>query len=359
MKICFLAPADNYHTQKWCRYFVSRNHTVDVISLVDAQIDNVKVHSLNCGISSTSSDIKKLQYLSYSSKVKEIINSIQPDIINAHYATSYGMLAALAVPNQFILSVWGTDIFEFPKKSIFHKKYLKFVLSKSKYIFATSNALGKELNLYTSKESYITPFGVDMDLFNPNKKTDLNTNEFTIGLAKPINRKYGIDCLIEALSIIKEKHPNISINTRIAGDGPMKKKYQQLANDKNVSVQWLGFIPQDQVAKEYANMDVAIFPSNSESYSVSTIEAEACGTPVIISNVPGLLETTVPNISSIVFDKGDASKLANCIINLYNNPQKINKMGIKAREYVVQKYEYNKCFDYIENIFLKMKTTKM
>ena len=182
----------------------------------------------------------------------------------------------------------------------------------------------------------------------------MKNKKFTIGLAKPINRRYGIDCLIDALSIIKDKYPDISITTRIAGDGPMQESYAKLANNKGIPIQWLGFIPQNQVAREYANMDMAIFPSRTESFSVSTIEAEACGIPVIVSNVPGLMETTLPNVSSIVFDKGNASELASSIIDLYSNPQKMKEMGIKGREYVLDKYEYNKCFNNIENLFLNI-----
>ncbi|MCR5185527.1 MAG: glycosyltransferase family 4 protein [Clostridia bacterium] len=354
MKICFLAPANNYHTQKWCKYFVSKGHQVDVISLSDAQIDNVNVHSLDCKVSAYSSDISKIQYLRYASKVKRIINDINPDIINAHYATSYGMLAALSVPNNFILSVWGTDIFEFPKKSIIHKAYLKYVLNKSKYVFSTSNALAKELALYTDKKSYITPFGVDMTLFNPNKKRTGANEDFTIGIVKPINDKYGIDYLINSLSIIKNKYPGTIIKTKIAGDGPLKHSYEKLALEKKVSVEWLGFISQEQVATEYANMDIAVFPSNVESFGVSTIEAEASGIPVIVSNVPGLLETTIPNESSIVVESKNPSELAEAIMSLYNNPDLRKKMGTKGREYVLEKYEYNKCFENIENTLFEI-----
>ena len=149
MKICFLAPANNYHTKKWCEYFVNNGHTVDVISFVDGQIDNVNVHFINCGVKTTDNDLKKIKYLFNKRKVKKIIKVINPDIINAHYATSYGMVAALCNIKKYILSVWGTDVYEFPRKSFVHKMYFKYLLKKSPYIFSTSKAMAEELKKYT------------------------------------------------------------------------------------------------------------------------------------------------------------------------------------------------------------------
>ena len=111
MKICLLALANNYHTQKWCEYFWQKGHQVEVISFVKGEIDGVRVHYIDCKVNTNDSDFKKIKYLFKYKKVRKIINQINPDIINAHYATSYGMVAALAVPHNFICSVWGSDIY--------------------------------------------------------------------------------------------------------------------------------------------------------------------------------------------------------------------------------------------------------
>ena len=49
MKICFLAPANNYHTQKWCGWFLRQGYEVHVVSFIDAQIQGVVVHWVNSG----------------------------------------------------------------------------------------------------------------------------------------------------------------------------------------------------------------------------------------------------------------------------------------------------------------------
>lgn len=349
MKICFLAPANNYHTKKWCEYFKSKGYEVHVISFIDDNIEDVSVHYIKTNVKTDDSDLKKIKYLSSIKKVKKIVKEIKPDIINAHYATSYGMVAALC-KFKFILSVWGSDVYNFPKKSFIHKLYFKYILKKASYIFSTSNAMEKELKKYTSKKIYITPFGVKMDLFNPNKKNNRYKKYFTIGTVKSLKEKYGIKYIIEAASILNKDIPNLKVI--IAGSGNQELELKKLAKNKNVDVDFLGTITQEEAATLWANLDVAIIPSieDSESFGVSAIEAEASCVPVVVTNVPGLLETTSPD-SRMVVQKKNAEQISNCIKELYSNSKLKQSLGKKGREYVLDNYEYNKCFKHIEKLF--------
>ena len=81
MKILFLAPANNYHTQKWCGYFVSKGYEVHVISFFPGEIEGVTVHFLDCGVNWQQSDRKKLKYLLKTPKIRHIVAEIAPDII--------------------------------------------------------------------------------------------------------------------------------------------------------------------------------------------------------------------------------------------------------------------------------------
>ena len=151
MKLCFLAPANNYHTQKWCNYFVKKGYEVHVISFINAKINGAKVHWIDSKAEYNHSDAKKMKYLAQRGKVKKLVKKISPDIIHVHYASSYGTVAAISGLNNYILSVWGSDIYEFPQKSFFHKMLLKFSLKRAKYLFSTSKAMAQEGRKYTKK----------------------------------------------------------------------------------------------------------------------------------------------------------------------------------------------------------------
>lgn len=355
MKICFIAPANNYHTRKWCTWFQSKGHEVDVVSFTNATIENVTVHWINSGVEVYESDGKKIKYLLQFVKVSKLIKEIKPDIINVHYATSYGTVAALSGIKKYVLSVWGSDIYQFPQKSIFNKMMLKYSLWRASYLFSTSTAMAEEGRKYTDKPFEITPFGVDMDLFSPKKRNRIEDGTFVIGTVKSLTPKYGIDYLLKAVSIVRHENLNIPMQLRIAGKGSCAEEYKKLADKLEVAdiTTWLGFVSQEQAAQEWSNMDLAIIFSSaeSESFGVSAVEAQACEVPVIISDIPGLMEATAPGSSSMVVPRMDEQALADAILVMYNNEQRRNMFGKNGRKYVKEKYELEFCFRKIEQLF--------
>ena len=357
MRICFIGPANSAHIIKWCKWFCANGHEVHVISFVPHQIEGVVVHSINININTGGSDLHKLRYLFTGSRIRKIVSDIQPDIVNVHYATSYGMAAALSGIPWYVLSVWGADIYDFPQKSIFHKILLCYSLKKAKYIFSTSNAMAIEAKKYTKKGIEVTPFGVDMNLFNPVKRNRENTEDFVVGTIKALSDKYGIRYILEAVASIKNEGV-IPIRLRIAGKGPQEQEYRKLANELNIEdvTTWLGFIDQEHAAIEWANMDVAIIPSTleSESFGVSAVEAEASGTAVIISDIPGLMEATSPGVSSLVVKRNSADEIAESIKQLYSKPELLESLGNNGRKYAYDHYDINKCFEHISQLFNEM-----
>lgn len=355
MKICFIAPADNYHTCKWCTWFQRKGHMVDVISFTNAIIENVNVHWIDCGVDVQESDVKKIKYLLQFIKVNKLVKKIKPDIVNVHYATSYGAVVALSGIKKYVLSVWGLDIYQFPQKSIFHKMMLKYSLRKATYLFSTSNAMAEEGRKYTNKPFVITPFGVDMDLFSPQKRNREEDGNFVIGTIKTLAPKYGIDYLLKAVSIVRHENLNIPIQLRIAGKGLCENEYKQLADQLEIAdiTTWLGFVSQEQAAQEWSNLDLAIVFSSdeSESFGVSAVEAQACEVPIIISDIPGLMEATAPGDSSMVVPRMNERALADAILVMYEDEKRRGIMGKKGRKFVKEKYELEPCFRKIEHLF--------
>lgn len=350
-KILFLAPAKNYHTKKWCTYFFSQGFTVHIISLTQGVIPNVCVHSLLSIDKSEKSDFSKLEYLFLIKKINRLYQEINPDIVSVHYASSYGLLAALSKIKKYSLSVWGTDVYAFPKKSFLHREIIKYSLNKATLLLSTSRAMAIECKHYTNKNFYITPFGVDMKLFSPKCINDMS-DVFIISTIKSLSPEYGIDVLLKAIRVVLDKCDKISLRVNIAGQGSSYDELIRLAKTLNIEhvINWMGLISQEDVIFTLNNSHIAVLPSYRESFGVSAVEAQACGIPVIISDVEGLKEATNPGITSIVFSAGDYRGLAEAIIELYYDKDKRFRMGYEARRFVLDNYEYMKCFKYIEHI---------
>ena len=352
MKICFIGSANSSHLVKWCHWFAERGHELHVISFTPGDIPDADIHLIDLKVDVNGSDIGKWKYLTTGKQIKKLVHEINPDIINVHYATSYGIAVALSGMRNYVLSVWGSDIYDFPGKSLIHRMMLKYSLKKARYLFSTSQSMAKEASQYTNKPFAITPFGVDIELFHPNKRTrQANDSSFVIGTVKTLSDLYGIDCILRAASILIREVPQMNLSVRICGSGPQEKEYRDLAQHLGISkaVTFTGRISQEEAAREWANMDVAVIPSvRYESFGVAAVEAQACGIPVVISDVDGLKETTRPGETSIVTAKKADKEIADAVLKLYQDSALRIKMGRNGRAFVERTYELNTCFSRIE-----------
>lgn len=101
-------------------------------------------------------------------------------------------------------------------------------------------------------------------------------------------------------------------------------------------------------------MDCGIIPS--ESFGVSAVEAQACCTPVIISDIPGLMEATMPGKTSVVVPRKSPQELAEAMYELYADWEKRRELGAYGRRFVCETYEINSCFEKIEKLYFEYKS---
>lgn len=361
MRICFLANANNYHTLKWVKWFYGRGHKISLVSFEKCTNEyllslNIDIAWIDSGATASSSQLEKVKFLLCRKKVAEAIERINPDIVHAHYATSYGLAAALGCSRPYCLSVYGSDIYEFPNKSMVHKEAIKYSLKRASSIYSTSEAMALETRKYTAKSIEITPFGVDMDLFHPGTKKP-SSDRLNIGTVKRLDSKYGIDTLLKGVKLFHESHPNVEICVRVAGDGPQKDELIALAKSLGISdsVEWLGFISQDEAAEVWRSLDVAAITSedDSESFGVSAVEAQASGVPLIVTDIPGLLEASDNGRVVKVIPRKNPEALSAAIAEIFFNDDIREQMAAQERAYVFNAYEINKCFLKVEDLYRK------
>lgn len=354
--ICYLADASNPHTIKWCNYFKNKGYNIHVISLNEGKIDEVNVHNFNFNVKElkNESSLKKIKYITAIKEIKKLIKEIKPDILHAHYASSYGLLGSLLNYKPYVLSVWGTDIYDFPNGGIIQKSIIKYNLKKADYIFSTSKDMAKETNKYTDKKIFITPFGIDTDFFKPLKKVSNDT--FTVGIIKTLEKKYGVDDLIKGFKLLKEENPNKEIKLKIAGSGSQLDNLENMIKELNINkcVEFLGRIPLDKVSDVFNTFDVAVFPSLRESFGVSALEAQACEIPTVVSNVGGHPEVLINGETGMIVETKSPNQIKECLAELMEDDKLRTKMGQAGRKFVKENYELNSNFDDINKIYIEI-----
>ena len=348
-KLCLLANAASPHTQKWAIELSRRGWTVELISFLPAKIPNIAVHVVPKGLGGKVDFILRLHW------VEKKVQELHPDLLHAHYATSFGFIGALSKERPFIISAWGSDIFAFPRKSIFHRLLLAWILRKADFLCSTSEIMAKEMHRYISKASKIEviPFGVDLAQFSPPKLREAQLQKQVVfGVAKYLQPIYGLDYLLKAFARVEYSHPGRTL-LKIAGDGPELDRLQSMAEKLGISgkVEWLGEVTNSEVARFYQELDVVVVPSLEESFGVTAVEGSACGRPIIASRVGGLPEVVLDGKTGIMVKSQNVDSLVAAMEYMLENPQERVRMGLAGREFVLKHYDFQDNVTQMEQVY--------
>lgn len=343
MKIVILGSASSIHIVRWANALAQRGHQLHLIGKgrVSPSLDeSIVFHELKIGAFNYFWNVFRLRYL---------LRKLKPDILNAHYATSYGLLARLSNYKPLLLSVWGSDVYEFPSKSKLHKALLRGNLKSSTAIGSTSFCMKrKAAETFEHEAVFVTPFGIDVEKFTPGLPNFSKNSEIVIGTIKSLTKKYGVDTLISSFAIIlNELKGSVPVRLEITGAGPDLAALQGQVEDLGIQefVKFNGSVDHDQVEKKLRELDIYVALSRSESFGVAILEASACGKPVIVSDAEGPAEVTINNITGLIVEKDNPVAAAKAILKLINNDALRLKMGQAGREHVLASYGWGKSVD--------------
>jgi glycosyltransferase involved in cell wall biosynthesis len=349
LKILLLSDTYSEHTEKWALGLVAHGIKVGLFSFNKSAY---KWHENNSNIEllfepdhiiSGTGLKEKISYFKYLPILKSKFKAFKPDILHAHYVTSYGFIGSLSGFHPFVVSAWGTDVMKFPQKNFVNKTILKFILRKADIICATSNTIKEYLLPVTNKNVSIIPFGVDTSVFCKKEVNSLfEKNSFVIGCIKALESLYNIDVLIKSFSSLKLKHKEKSLKLLIIGVGSQENNLKQLVQKLNLTedVVFTGRIPFSEVSNYFNMIDVLANLSEYESFGVSVIEAMACEKPVVATNTGGLNEIIEnENFGSLV-EIGNVEQTTNEMEKYLLDETLKLKIGKAARAKVLEKYNW-------------------
>jgi len=348
MKICYLADAKSVHAQRWALHFARRGYEVSLVSFSRWAAEGIDFHYID-----TPTPFSRLNYLVGIGKVKRIVKGIKPDILHAHYLTSYGLLGVLSGYHPLIVSIWGTDVLVSPKRNYLYRSITEYALSKADYLVATSNALQDAAMGYTplGKKVSVVPLGVDLSLFDPRPRSE-KEDGVVIGAMKELKPGCGMEHLIQAVALIRTEFPKAELV--IAGDGKCYKALKREADRLGLkdTVCFMGRLQHREVPEFLAGLDAFVMPAMSEGFGVGILEASAMGVSVVASRVGGTPEVVLDGATGYLVPPGDPKALAEKIAHLIRNRQLRSRMGQAGREFVRSHYRWEESLAKMENLYL-------
>lgn len=294
----------------------------------------------------------QLYGLALASKMLEVIEYEQLDLIHVHYAIPHATSAYLAKQIlkqngndiKVITTLHGTDITLVGLEPSF-LPLVKLSIEASDGVTAVSRFLKEKTltNYYINKDIEVIHNFIDSEVYKPvcnekfkkhiapnNEKILIHTSNF-----RPVKR---VSDTIKILQIVKKEVPTKLI---LIGDGPDRSECERMTRELKLEKDVIFLGKQDGLENLLSVADIFLMPSQSESFGLSALEAMSCGVPVISSSVGGLPELIVHNNNGFIAEFGDVDRMAKYALELLQKKKKYNSFSKNSRERAVKVFEKN------------------
>jgi glycosyltransferase involved in cell wall biosynthesis len=171
--------------------------------------------------------------------------------------------------------------------------------------------------------------GMDTEFFTP--APDMRSAEPLFAYVGRLKRYKGVDLILQAFAQLDQKSARLSI----AGAGDYRDHLERLADTLGISdrVRFLGFISAEEKRDLLRSAWATVFASPKEGWGLTNLETQACGTPVIASDSPGLRESLIPDKTGFLVPHGDVDALAAAMRRIINDRKAAESMGVAGRRF--------------------------
>lgn len=278
-------------------------HTYNFIELVRGGFDEVALV--------TSSEGKETDYPSFRldfsfglgllatiRRLKTIYKTFRPSIIHVHQANNYALstlLALKATGTPIILTAWGSDVLINPKRNLLFKWMVPYILRQADSVTADSNYVLAQAQRLAGKplDAHNINFGIDIDPCMLPKEPIVYSNRLHKGL-------YNIDKILLSFAAFHQNRPEWKLI--VAGSGEQSEALQELARTLGIDhcTDFIGFVDAATNRECYCRSSIYVSVPQSDSISLSLVEAIAYGCIPFVSDLPANRELITDSLNGFI-----------------------------------------------------------
>jgi L-malate glycosyltransferase len=329
----FLAQAlceAGYSVEVWCYY----EHAASMVQAVE--VTGAKVRLLNLA--------RRDGLLHLYRALSRLLQEASPEIVHVEYVAP-GLVPILAARLAGVKCVLATV----HQPATPHGWKAKLLLRMAARLCTTFISVSQAVDMswfgggeiwgtggnYDRRQHWTIYSGIDTDEIMKKAEEQglvlraaLNLEKFpVVGVVGRLRGEKGQAVLVEAMSHLISKIPEVRL--LVVGDGPDRPALEERAGALGIagSIVWVGEVGPDEVFGYYGAMDVVAVPSRYEGFGLVAVEAMSAGKPVVASNVQGLAEIVLEDVTGLLVTAGDPDALADALFALLMNPTRALDMG--------------------------------
>ncbi|AOG22886.1 glycosyltransferase [Acidovorax sp. RAC01] len=279
--LCLLGDATSPHIQRWAHEMRARGYRVSLVTARPAAIDGVEQHVLR-------PVQRSAQWLLRAGEAKRAVQALAPDIVHAHYTTSYGYLGARCGRHPLVMTAWGSDLLVTPYRSPWMRWLTGWTLRQADLITGDSQSLVEAALGYTPRAAvHCIHWGVDLQRFAP---ADWDAKPgFEVVSLRAWEPNYNIPTIIDAFAQLRAglANPAEPVHLHLLGGGSMETALRGQVAQLGIenAVTFHGRLDDAGMARVLARCKASVSVPDQDATSVSVLESMACGLPVVTTQL--------------------------------------------------------------------------
>jgi len=220
-------------------------------------------------------------------------------------------------------------------------RYVVWFCNQLDMVLVPSDSTATELidRGVTESKIHFFPRGVNVERFHPRQR-DLAVRDRYHALGATsllyvgrISKEKNLPLLADVFKTLHRQRGDLALI--VVGDGPYLDQMRRELSDTPAI--FTGYLTGDELATTYASCDLFVFPSTTDTFGNVVLEAQASGTPVVVTDIGGPQENMLPGITGLVAHGNSACNLAEVINTLADDPETLAAMRTRARCYMEQR----------------------
>jgi phosphatidylinositol alpha-mannosyltransferase len=262
-------------------------------------------------------------------RIRNILRREQIDLVHVHGGLNpvLGLVAPDAA-GDLDIPVVATFHSWFHRSALcrIFRRPLQKRLDRHAAVIAVSQPVVEAHARYFEADWRIIPNGVDTSFFRPDgadrpSSRDAELELLFLGRLDPRN---GLDTVLSAMPAVLEQFPEVRLT--IAGDGPLRRLYERLAAPVGPHVSFIGSVNGNRPVF-YSRADLYLCPTTKASFGITLLEAMACATPMVVSDITGFRELVSGGDEAVLVPKNDSGAWAETIVALLHDDRRRERMG--------------------------------
>ena len=280
---------------------------------------------------------------------KQVVEAYQPDVIHAGPIQKVAFIAALARVRPLLSMSWGSDLLLDADRSFYNRRITRLTLSRTTMLSADCQTVVAKARTYGfNGPAVVFPWGVDLEHFNRGPmgrlRRQLGWEKKRVFLSnRTFEPVYGVELVAQAF--VQASAQNDNLRLLLFGKGSQEARIKSILKHAETAgkVYFGKFASLTDLPDVYRSADVYVSASHSDGSSVSLLEALACGTPALVSDIPSNREWIEPGKTGWLFPDGNVDLLSKALLEDHTEDEMITLSDL-ARKLSEERADWKKNF---------------